>query len=636
MLAVASPSFGRLHAPPARPKDRRVPGTVRPGRVLDHAAHGARRLRRRPHAVRVQQEQRVHARARVAPVRARLPARGWLHDAVQRARAGRHSLLALVAAQEGVVRLCLLPDLVLPVRHHGHGHELALRQELLHGARGLARSRRHPVPVPAQVGDHRRLRAADAPGDLPEHQELLLGHGLGAARGAGDRDPLMPPEQIIAALMFAGMIAFLFLGFPVAFSLTFTGLFFGLIGVGFGYLHVNFFDILPLRIWGTMTNFTLLAVPLFVFMGVALEKSGLAEELLETMALLFGKLKGGIAISVVVVGAILAASTGIVGASVITMGLISLPTMLRRGYDKQLICGTICASGTLGQIIPPSVILVLLGDIMGVSVGDLYIGAVLPGLVLVALYIMYIAILGRLRPELAPAIPDAELREFRAEALKRVTMALIPALVLIVAVLGAIFAGVATPTEAASVGAVGGIGLTMVKRKFSWAMLRNVMEATTRITSLAFIILVGANCFGLVFRGLNGDHLIQDFLKALPLGRYGVLAVVMFVIFVLGFFIDFFEICFIHVPILTPVLVTHFGFDPMWLGVVIGVNLQTSFLTPPFGFALFYLRGVAPPEIKTTDIYRGVVPFVALQLIGLTLVIAYPEIVFALIRFFRG
>jgi tripartite ATP-independent transporter DctM subunit len=446
----------------------------------------------------------------------------------------------------------------------------------------------------------------------------------------------MPPEQMLAAVMFAGMIAFLFVGFPVAFSLTFTGIFFGILWVLSGVLRPDFFDILPLRIWGTMTNYTLLAVPLFVFMGVVLEKSGLAEELLETMALLFGRLRGGIAISVVVVGAILAASTGIVGASVITMGLVSLPTMLRRGYDKQLICGTICASGTLGQIIPPSVILVLLGDIMGVSVGDLYIGAVLPGLVLVGLYIVYLVILGRLRPELAPAIPDEELREFRGDAIKRVTIALIPAFVLIVAVLGAIFAGVATPTEAASVGAVGGIVLTMVKGRFSWAMLRNVMEATTRITSLAFIILVGANCFGLVFRGLNGDHLIQDFLKSLPLGPYGVLAVVMFVIFLLGFFIDFFEICFIHVPILTPVLVQHFGFDPMWLGVVIGVNLQTSFLTPPFGFALFYLRGVAPPEIKTTDIYRGVVPFVALQLIGLTLTIAFPQIVRVLFTVFRG
>ena len=448
---------------------------------------------------------------------------------------------------------------------------------------------------------------------------------------------MIPGDQLLGALMFAGMIAFLFFGFPVAFSLTFTGLFFGSLGVWLGYLHANFFDILPLRIWGTMTNFTLLAVPLFVFMGVALEKSGLAEELLETMALLFGKLRGGIAISVVVVGAILAASTGIVGASVITMGLISLPTMLRRGYKKELICGTICASGTLGQIIPPSVILILLGDIMGVPVGDLYVGAVVPGLILVALYIIYLFILSQWKPELAPPIPAEELAAFRGEAIKRVTIALIPAFALIVGVLGSIFVGIASPTEAASVGATGGLILTIIKRRFSLDMLRSVMQATLRITSLGFIILVGANCFGLVFRGLNGDHLIQDFLKSLPFGPYGVLALVMFVIFILGFFIDFFEICFIHVPILTPVLVTHFGFDPVWLGVVIGVNLQTSFLTPPFGFALFYLRGVVSADtISTPTIYRGVIPFVTLQLIGLTVVIAYPQVVNGTIAFFRS
>ncbi len=447
---------------------------------------------------------------------------------------------------------------------------------------------------------------------------------------------MLPLDQTLGGLMFIGMIAFLFFGFPVAFSLTFTGLFFGMLGVGLGVLQASFFDILPLRIWGTMTNVTLMAVPLFVFMGVVLEKSGLAEELLETMALLFGKMRGGISISVIVVGAILAASTGIVGASVITMGLVSLPTMLRRGYDKRLISGTICASGTLGQIIPPSIILVLLGDIMGVSVGDLYIGAVLPGLVLVGLYIVYVVILGRVRPALAPAIPADELREFQGEAVKRVTIALIPAFALIVGVLGSIFAGIATPTEAASVGAAGGTFLTMVKGRFSWAMLRNVMETTTRITSLAFIILVGANCFGLVFRGLNGDHLIQNFLLGLPFGPYGVLAIVMLVIFALGFFIDFFEICFIHVPILTPVLVTHFGFDPLWIGVLIGVNLQTSFLTPPFGFALFFLRGVAPPEIATSDIYKGAMPFVVLQLVGLAVVIAFPQLVRVLFTVFRG
>jgi tripartite ATP-independent transporter DctM subunit len=318
------------------------------------------------------------------------------------------------------------------------------------------------------------------------------------------------------------------------------------------------------------------------------------------------------------------------------MGLVSLPTMLRRGYDPKLITGTICASGTLGQIIPPSVILILLGDILGVSVGDLYIGAFLPGFVLVGLYIVYLVILGQLKPHLCPPIPAAEIAAFREHALKRVAIALAPALVLIVAVLGSIFWGIASPTEGAAVGAAGGLILTMVKGRFSYAMLKDVMRTTTRITSLSFIILIGANTFGLVFRGLNGDHMVQNLLLNLPFGPYGVLAVVMGVIFFLGFFIDFFEICFIHVPILTPVLVQHFHFDPVWLGVVIGVNLQTSFLTPPFGFALFYLRGVAPPEIKTADIYRGVVPFIALQLIGLTLVIAYPEIVFGLIRFFRS
>ncbi|OGK84078.1 MAG: C4-dicarboxylate ABC transporter [Candidatus Rokubacteria bacterium GWA2_73_35] len=385
-----------------------------------------------------------------------------------------------------------------------------------------------------------------------------------------------------------------------------------------------------------MTNFTLTAVPLFVFMGVALEKSGLAEELLDTMALLFGWLRGGIAISVVIVGAILAASTGIVGASVITMGLVSLPTMLRRNYDKQLIAGTICASGTLGQIIPPSIILILLGDIMGVSVGDLYIGAFLPGLVLVGLYLIYLFILANWRPDLAPAIPKEEIARFRSQAIRRVSIALLPAFVLIVAVLGSIFMGIAAPTEAAGVGAAGGLILTALKRRFSLRMLLDVMRTTTRITSLAFIILVGANTFGLVFRGLNGDHLVQNLLLNLPFGPYGVLAVVMVVIFFLGFFIDFLEIAFIHIPILTPVLVKNFGFDPVWLSIVLAVNLQTSFLSPPFGFALFYLRGVAPPEITTGDIYRGVIPFLALQLIGMTLVIAYPDIVFVMIRFFRG
>jgi tripartite ATP-independent transporter DctM subunit len=310
--------------------------------------------------------------------------------------------------------------------------------------------------------------------------------------------------------------------------------------------------------------------------------------------------------------------------------------MLRRGYNKELICGTICASGTLGQIIPPSIILILMGDIMGVSVGDLYIGAVLPGFTLVALYIVYLAVLSWWKPHLAPAIPATEIAAFRADALRRVGLALLPAFALVVGVLGSIFAGVASPTEAASVGAAGGLVLTMLKGRFSMPMLRSVMQVTTRITSLGFIILVGANCFGLVFRGLNGDHLIQDFLKGLPFGPYGVLALVLGVIFVLGFFIDYYEICFIHVPILVPVLVQHFGFDPVWLAIAISVNLQTSFLTPPFGFSLFFLRGVAPPEVRTTDIYRGAIPFVGLQLIGLALTIAFPVLVFGSLRLFRG
>jgi tripartite ATP-independent transporter DctM subunit len=318
------------------------------------------------------------------------------------------------------------------------------------------------------------------------------------------------------------------------------------------------------------------------------------------------------------------------------MGLISLPTMLRRGYSKELTCGTICASGTLGQIIPPSVILILLGDIMGVSVGDLYIGAVVPGLVLVGLYILYLAILSWWKPHLAPAVASHDLAAFRVDAFRRVTLALLPALVLIVGVLGSIFAGIASPTEAASVGAAGGLLLTMLKGRFSMTMLRGVMQTTTRITSLGFIILVGANCFGLVFRGLNGDHLIQELLKGLPFGPYGVLAVVMFVIFLLGFFIDFFEICFIHVPILVPVLVTHFGLDPVWVAICIGVNLQTSYLTPPFGFSLFFLRSVAPPEVTTAQIYRGATPFVVLQVVGLALIILFPELVFGPLRFFRG
>jgi tripartite ATP-independent transporter DctM subunit len=425
----------------------------------------------------------------------------------------------------------------------------------------------------------------------------------------------------LAGVMFLVLTVLLMFGFPVAFTLLGTALGFGLIGFGWG-----FFNLLPLRIWGVMTNFSLMAVPLFIFMGVMLERSGIAEDLLETMALLFGRMRGGLAVSVVVVGALLGASTGIVGATVVTMGLRSLPPMVRRGDQKELATGTIAASGTLGQIIPPSIVLVLLGDIIGVSVGDLFMGAVMPGLLLVVIYIIYIIILTRLRPELAPLIPDEEWREVLAKGLfKRVAKALMPPLVLMVSVLGSIFAGVASPTEAAAVGATGSIALSLANRRFNYTVLRQVMDTTTRLTCMVFIILVGATAFGLVFRGLGGDNLVRGYLTALPFGKWGVLTVVMILIFVIGFFLDFIEITFIHIPVLAPIL-THLGMDPLWFAILFAVNLQTSFMTPPFGFSLFYLKGVSPPGIRTEHIYRGIVPFVILQLIGLLICIFYPPL----------
>jgi tripartite ATP-independent transporter DctM subunit len=424
--------------------------------------------------------------------------------------------------------------------------------------------------------------------------------------------------------MFLALTILLLAGFPVTFTLLGTSLCFGLIGFGW-----SFFDLLPLRIWGRMTNVTLMAVPLFVFMGVMLERSGLAEELLETMGILFGGIRGGLAISVVVVGALLGASTGIVGATVVTMGLLSVPTMLRRGYQKELATGTVSASGTLGQIIPPSIVLVLVGDIVGVPVGDLFVGAVFPGLVLVGLFAAYILIVAYFRPRIAPPIPWSESgARSRREFAVRVLRALVPPLVLMVAVLGSIFAGVASPTEAAAVGAVGATLLTILNRRFSLDILRQVMQQTMKLTCMVFIILCGAAAFGLVFRGLGGDHLVRAFLGGIAeqYSMYAVLAIVMGVIFVVGFFLDFIEITFIHVPVLAPVMI-DFGFDPVWLCVLIAVNLQTSFMTPPFGFSLFYLKAVTPPEISTGHIYRGIIPFVILQLIGLILVVAFPSTV---------
>ena len=429
--------------------------------------------------------------------------------------------------------------------------------------------------------------------------------------------------EYLPAWMFLALTILLMAGFPVAFTLLGTSLFFGLIGFGW-----SFFDLLPLRIYGRMTNVTLIAVPLFVFMGVMLERSGLAEKLLDTMALLFGRLKGGLAISVVVVGALLGASTGIVGATVVTMGLLAVPTMLRRNYQKELACGTVSASGTLGQIIPPSIVLVLIGDIVGVSVGDLFMGAVLPGLLLVTLYIIYILLAANLRPGIAPPIPKAELDAIsRRELAARVGKALFPPLFLMVSVLGSIFAGIASPTEAAAVGAVGATILAIANKKFNIEMLNQVMRQTTNLTCMVFIILCGAAAFGLVFRGLGGDTLVREFLGSLASshGKFVVLAIVMGVIFIIGFFLDFIEITFIHVPVLAPIML-EFGFDPVWFCILLAVNLQTSFMTPPFGFSLFYLKAVTPPEVTTGHIYRGIIPFVFFQLIGLAIVAFFPQL----------
>ncbi|MGD8367580.1 MAG: TRAP transporter large permease subunit [Desulfobacterales bacterium] len=430
--------------------------------------------------------------------------------------------------------------------------------------------------------------------------------------------------EYLPAWMFLALTILLMFGFPVTFTLMGTALCFGLIGFGW-----SFFNLLPLRIWGVMTNVTLLAVPLFVFMGVMLERSGLAEELLDTMGMLFGRLRGGLAISVVVVGALLGASTGIVGATVVTMGLLAVPTMLKRGYNKELTTGTVSASGTLGQIIPPSIVLVLIGDIVGVPVGDLFIGAIVPGLVLVGLYIFYIILVCIFKPEWAPAIPREELASMSAgDMIKRVGRAMFPPLFLMVAVLGSIFAGIASPTEAAGVGAVGATVLTVANRKFSLKILRQVMDTTLQLTCMVFIILVGAAAFGLVFRGLGGDGLVRHFLGSIAEthGSHFVLFIVMALIFVIGFFLDFIEITFIHVPVLAPIMI-EFGYDPAWFCILIAVNLQTSFMTPPFGFSLFYLKAVTPPEISTGNIYRGIIPFVIFQLIGLLIVVFFPELV---------
>ena len=444
----------------------------------------------------------------------------------------------------------------------------------------------------------------------------------------------------VAALLFITVILVLLAGFPVAFTLGGTALIFASFGIIGGGFNEALLLGLPNRVFGIMTNETLVAVPLFVFMGVTLERARIAEELLETLSALFGSLRGGLGISVTLVGMLLAASTGIVGATVVTMGLLSLPTMLKRGYSPEIATGTICASGTLGQIIPPSIILVMLGDVMTtayqqaqqemgvfspktVSVGDLFAGALIPGLMLVGLYMLYILGLAFFRPA---SIPPHQREPGEDVSFIKVIKALAPPLILIFAVLGSILKGLATPTEAAGVGGMGALILALLRRELNLERLRDIMRATLRISSMVFLILIGASIFSLVFRGYGGDDGVRAILESLPGGVVGAVVVVMLVMFLLGFVLDFIEITFVVVPIVGPVLLAM-GLDPVWLGIMIAINLQTSFLTPPFGFALFYLRGVAPPSVSTAQIYRGAIPFVAIQLFALLLIAAFPALV---------
>jgi tripartite ATP-independent transporter DctM subunit len=428
--------------------------------------------------------------------------------------------------------------------------------------------------------------------------------------------------EALALILFAMVFVLILVGYPVAFTLGGISVIFGLFTFG-----VDFFYLLPLRVFGTMGNYVLIAVPLFIFMGMMLEKSGIAENLLETMALLFGKFKGGLAIAVLVVGAMLAASTGIVGATVITMGLISLPTMLKRGYSTELATGTIAASGTLGQIIPPSVVLVLLGSVLNVSVGNLFMAAVVPGVTLVFLYGLYIITVSLLKPSSAPSMPIEEIRHFRAKGMvTKIIKAFLLPFLLILAVLGSIFAGIASPTEAAAVGAGGATLLTVSQGKFNLKILKDVSRETTHLTSMVFIILVGATAFSLVFRGLEGDTYLIHLIESANLSPTAFLLLVMIVVFVAGFFIDFIEIIFIIIPVVAPIF-QALGIDLIWVGILIALNLQTSFLTPPFGFSLFYLKGVAPPQVTTMQLYKGIAPYVIIQLIFLVLVVMFPEII---------
>jgi tripartite ATP-independent transporter DctM subunit len=431
----------------------------------------------------------------------------------------------------------------------------------------------------------------------------------------------MPFTEVLAILMLVAFFVLLILGVPVGLTLATTGFFFGYLGFG-----ALLFNLLPHRIFGVVTNYTLLAIPLFVFMGVMLEKSRLAEDLMDVIGHAAGAVRGGLGLGIIVVGVLMGATTGIVGATVVTLGLLTLPGMLRRGYDKGLACGVICASGTLGQIIPPSLILILLADIMNESVGTLFAAAMIPGLMLAGIYVAYILVLGTVRPDMVPVIPKAE-RDLisKSELAGKLVRVVAPPVGLVVAVLGSIVAGIAAPSEAASMGALGSILVAALGRRLSWHVLTETVRTTMRITAMVMFILICAQVFALAFRGLQGERLVQDAFALLPGGVNGAIWFLMALIFVLGFFIEWIEISYIAVPLFLPVFAAA-GVDMVWLATLICMNLQTSFLTPPFGWSLFFLRGVTPPEVTTTDMYRGVVPFVTLQGVALVLLFFFPGI----------
>ncbi len=430
----------------------------------------------------------------------------------------------------------------------------------------------------------------------------------------------------MAPIIFASMIIFLLVGFPVAFALAANGVVFGLIGIQLGLLGPQLFQALPDRIYGVMANETLLAVPFFTFMGLILERSGMAEDLLDTIGQLFGPIRGGLAYAVIFVGALLAATTGVVAASVISMGLISLPIMLRYGYDKRLAAGVIAASGTLAQIIPPSLVLIVMADQLGKSVGDMYAGAFVPGLVLTSLYVVYIVLVSIFKPKWVPALP-LEARNLRgARLLLKVLTTLVPPLFLIFLVLGTIFLGIATPTEGGAMGATGALIMAVARKRMNWKLLKQAMDSTAKLTTFVVFILIGARVFSLTFYGVDGHLWVEHLLVNLPGGQLGFLIVVNLLVFFLAFFLDFFELAFIVVPLLGPVA-EKLGIDLIWFGVLLGVNMQTSFMHPPFGFALFFLRSVAPASVKSSDIYWGAVPFVFIQILMICLVIAFPQMV---------